>query len=126
MDENTSTDTLLQFERDEDFASLYANNVTYEAAIWDLKMIFGQLDQSGKVTIRQHTAITMPWMQAKLMVYLLQINIASFESEHGKIKIPDRLLPPEPESLAGFPASDDNVQLKAFKKIRDEFLASLK
>ena len=34
------------FIRDPDFTSLYANNIRIERSVWDLKLIFGELDQS--------------------------------------------------------------------------------
>ena len=92
------------FERDEDFASLYANNVQFETSVWDLKIIFGQLDQSrpsGRVD--QHTAITLPWLQAKIMAFYLSANVALYEADNGKIQIPLSLqpqpLPPVPDHL---------------------------
>jgi hypothetical protein len=99
----------------EDFASLYANNVVYEASVWDLKLIFGQLDQKllepaeGKtVTVDYHTAITLPWEAIKLMIYYLRANLATHEIESGPIKLPDRVLPPQtplplPEDIAAKP-----------------------
>lgn len=55
--------------RHEEFTSLYANNVQFEWSQLDLKLIFGQLDQSrGKAQIEQHTAMTIPWMIAKLHI----------------------------------------------------------
>ena len=90
------------YRRDEEFETLYANNVYFELSAWDLKIIFGQLDQSKEVTtIEQHTAMVIPWAQAKLMSYLLQVNIAIYESDHGKIKLPTGVLPkqiPPPEN----------------------------
>ena len=54
----------LDLRRDEEFASLYANNVQLESSVWDLKIMFGQLDQAkGPNVINQHTAMTMSHTQ---------------------------------------------------------------
>jgi hypothetical protein len=115
----------LDFERDENFVTLYANNITFEAAIWDLKMIFGQLDQRDKIVVEQHTAITIPWLQAKLLIYLLQVNVSVFEAEHGKIQVPERFIQ-EPQVLPGSPSAEAEAQIKIVRQVRDEFIASLK
>jgi len=74
-----------QFERDEDFLPVYANNVLFEPSVWDLKMIFGQLDQSeGKAVVEQHTAVTIPWAQAKVLSYYLQVNLTAYASALAK------------------------------------------
>ena len=89
-----------KFERDEDFASLYANNVWYEPSVWDLKLIFGQLDQlKSPNVVTQHTAIAVSWMQVKLMIYFLQIQLAAYEFQNGNVKLPEGILPPPPEPL---------------------------
>jgi hypothetical protein len=85
------------FERDEDFESVYANNINFEASVWDLKLIFGLLDQSNnKQTVRQHTAISIPWVQAKLLLYFLEVNIGAYEADYGVIRVPAAVTPPVP------------------------------
>jgi hypothetical protein len=122
-DQKPTTET--QYKHDEDFASLYANNVRFESSVWDLKLIFGQLDQStGGEEVEQHTAMTLPWTTAKLMVHFLQLNIAIYELENGKIRINPRVFPPEPAPLpSGF---ENNELAKAAREIalsmRSEFI----
>src|SRR5438105_9051678 len=85
--------------RDEDFTSLYANNVHFEASVWDLKLLFGLLDQSkgqGNATIEQHTTVNVPWAQAKIMAYFLVVNVVLHESENGSMRIPTRVIPTRP------------------------------
>lgn len=91
---------------DFDFEAVYANNSHFEASVWDLKILFGQLEQhTGKSIVDWHTAITIPWMQAKLLDYYLRINIALHEIESGsRININPRVLP----SKAGLPPTDDS------------------
>jgi hypothetical protein len=89
-----------KFERVEDFASYYANNVQFEASAWDLKLIFGQLDQSQQpVVVEQHTAMTMPWSHAKIMAYFFIVNIIIHQGQHGMINIPSAVIPPRPNPL---------------------------
>src|SRR5690242_2782283 len=82
----------------EDFASVYANNSRFELSTWDLKIFFGQLSQfpEEKPYIDWHTAITLPWMQAKILSYFLQVNLAGYEAQNGKIRLPANIQPPVP------------------------------
>jgi len=78
-----------------------ANNLLFEASVWDLKLLFGQLDQNrhnDRVIISRHTAVTIPWMQAKIMAYFLVVNLALHQSEDGFIEVPERILPPKPQT----------------------------
>jgi hypothetical protein len=79
--------------RTEEFESLYANNVLFEANVWDLKMIFGELrsGQTGAPEIAQHTSIAIPWAVAKIACIYLAINIIGFEEKNGPGAI--RLVP---------------------------------
>ena len=89
-----------QFERDEDFVSLYANNIWHEVSAWDLKLIFGQLDQARTPNVvTQHTAMALSWLQVKLLIYYLQVDLAVYEAQYGKIVIPAAILPPPPGPL---------------------------
>jgi len=89
-----------EFERDEDFVSLYANNIDYEISAWDLKLIFGQLDQAGnRNLVTQHTAMALSWLQVKIMIYTLQVQLAVYEAQYGKVVIPAAVLPPPPGRL---------------------------
>lgn len=84
----------LRFQRANDFVEKYANNVRFESSVWDLKLLFGLLDQSGtSATAHQHTAVTVPWPQAKLMLYFLYVNVLFHEMTHGRIRIPDTVMP---------------------------------
>jgi hypothetical protein len=128
MAEETSALSQPEFERDEDFVFLYANHVWYDVSAWDLNLIFGQLDQSkGPNVVRQHTAIAMSWLQAKLFSHFVDVNIALYEARHGKIKIPPHLLPPPIPSLTPEEASDPvKKQInERMREVRESFLKSL-
>lgn len=84
--------------RSSDFRETYANNLRFENSVWDIRMQFGVLDQQENV-VRLHTAVNVPWVQAKLMAYYLHINVAFHEMEHGAIKVPERVMPPSPASF---------------------------
>jgi hypothetical protein len=87
---------------------VYADNAFFETSVWDLKVIFGQLEQhTGKVNIDWHTAVTMPWLQAKLLSYYLRVNLAAYELAHGNIKVPSNVQPPTPEPPQEEPVASD-------------------
>ena len=118
---------MAEYQKTEDFATVYANNVRYESSVWDLKMIFGELDQSqGKEVVQLHTGVSIPWIQAKLMAYMLRLNVEAYELENGNIDVPIRVIPPGVELEA------EQEQNPLFRSIRDlvnkrraEFIASL-
>ena len=102
------------YRRDEDFASLYANNVKFERSLFDFKMVFGELDQSDEnhTFVQQHTAVTVPWIQAKLMAYYIELNLAIHEADFGTIRIPDSMIPPAPASYLTPEMFQTNPQLE--------------
>jgi hypothetical protein len=81
-------------QRIDGFSELYANNLLFEASVWDLKLIFGVLDQTTTPnTIREHASINIPWAQVKLMTHFLKVNLLIHERDHGKVNIPTALIP---------------------------------
>jgi|SRR5271157_2865026 len=113
--------------RHEDYVTLYANNVQFQPFEWDLRMTFGELDvRKGQVIIEQHTAITVTWLQAKLMLYFLGLQVAVHEMSHEPIRIPKSVFPPEPTLPSG-DLPNDPIALKVYEYIkaeRDRLLAS--
>jgi hypothetical protein len=79
----------------EDLNVEYANNVFFEATIWDIKLIFGEWSSRSNL-VDWHTSITLPWAQAKLIQYYLAINVEAHERMQGKITMPSAAIPPEP------------------------------
>lgn len=116
---------LLEFVRDpEDFAALYANNVQAESSVWDLKVIFGILDQSSQPPkVVQHTSINLPWAQIKLLSFYLRVNLAIHEAQNGKVLTPPSIMPPDPDKLAltGFTPELHNILRELYK----EFIATV-
>ena len=99
-DENKAASPNLTLERTPEYKESYANNVRFESSVWDLKIIFGLLDQSTQPhTVRQFASVNVPWEQAKLMAFFLELNLLFHEHEHGKIKVPSAVMPPSLESF---------------------------
>jgi hypothetical protein len=96
MSEENTNDGGMQLAND--YSSVYANNSHFEASVWDLKIIFGELEQhTGKSLVDWHTAVTMPWAQAKVLVYYLRTNITFHESTQQAIHVPTAVVPTKPE-----------------------------
>jgi hypothetical protein len=114
MSPSADTSKQLATERLEDFVSYYANNATVEASIWDLRILFGQLDQAAS-RVFQEFSVTVPWNLAKLLHFHLQVQIAAYEIQHGKIQVAAEIMPPS------FPPPPEELrQHPAFSKIFEE------
>ena len=116
----------IPYKKSEDFEERYSNNVLLESSLWDLRLIFGKLDQQvpGNV-IDQFCAITLPWAQAKVLHYFLGIHLAGHELHNGRVQIPTGIIPAVPDSLTADFASDPKSQEihDVFKAAYDEFIA---
>jgi len=116
----------LEARRHENYENWYSNNVQFQQSEWDLKLVFGQLDWSeDHYVVEQHTAITMAWLQAKLVFYFLSIQLGVYEMSHGKIPIPLGAMPPEPLPPTEEQAKDPFVvqMYEYMKKRREQFIA---
>jgi hypothetical protein len=83
----------LEYRRSDDFMRRYSNNTFLEGSVWDLKILFGELDQKlGTNVVTQHTAVTLSWAQAKVLFHFLRVHLAGYEAEHGRLKIPKHIL----------------------------------
>ena len=108
--------------------AVYANNTLFEVSAWDLKIIFGQLDQQvvqqiSKPAIDWHTAVTIPWSQAKVLEYYLRANAVFYEKKFGPINLPPQAKPLMPVEPTAQQIDDDPQALdlwRAYKKIWDE------
>ncbi len=123
----TPPQIVAEYQKTEDFATVYANNVRYESSVWDLKMIFGDLDQSqGKEVVQLHTFVSIPMIKSKIIADMLRLNVEAYELDNGNIDVPIRVIPPGVELEA------EQEQNPLFRSIRDlvnkrraEFIASL-
>ena len=112
------------FTRNEEFVSLYANNVQYEASVWDLKMVFGQLDQSkGPSAVEQHTAITLSWPEAKIAAYFMLLNVLGHQVRNGFIQLPNSVIPPRPDPENPTVEAHDKNLVRYFAWIHDQFFS---
>ena len=104
----------------------YANNTFIVPTVWDLKILFGELSPRSQF-VDWHTAITLPWAHAKLLTYYLRLNVASYESQNGPIRIPDAAIPAEVPPLPKDSENDRRWQRfrKIAQEIREELIKSL-
>ena len=118
------TDKIDFKRREEEFESLYANNVQFEASVWDLKMIFGQLDQStGSTVVEQHTAVTMAWPEAKIMAYFLLVNMTGYQSRNGPIQLPIAVIPTRPDPSDPSLNADGKKLAEYLAWVHDQFFS---
>lgn len=120
-----SSEATDSYQRIEEFYSDYANNIYLESSFWDLKLVFGQLDQStSPVTTEQRAAVTIPWTQAKIFNYLLTVHLLAHEIANGAIVIPKSVVPPEmPPPTEEQKKADPGIQKfwEQMMRIREQF-----
>lgn len=74
---------------EEEFYEAYSNNIFIESTVWDVKLIFGNVDLSkGPNTVVQHTSMTIPWNQLKPFIYFLQVHLLVHETLNGRVPVP--------------------------------------
>lgn len=121
-------DALKDATKSPDFYEDYANNVYLESSVWDMKLIFGQLDQrTVPPKVEQRSAVTLPWSQAKIFAYLLCAHIAGYEMLNGTINIPPAVMPPPlPVPTEEMKKSDPNAQalFDRIMWIREQFFGN--
>ena len=101
-------------DRTRDFVERYANNVRFESTFWDLKILLGVYDQSvPRPNFFVHTAMHLPWAQAKLVAYYLYMNTLFHEASSGEIPIPAGMIPDKlqlPETMKDDPKAQALVE----------------
>ena len=129
-DENAKANSQAEpaYRHPDDFYIDYANNVYLEGSVWDMKLIFGQLDQSGTLAkVEQRGSVTLPWTQAKILTYLLCLHLTGYEMANGKIHIPPAIMPPEPTQPTE-EAQKNDPSVKAFFErmmwLREQFFGA--
>jgi len=70
--------------------------------------------------------MAIPWLQAKIGLYFLTLQLGVYEMTHGKLKVPTALIPPEPTLPTGELANNPDAQqvYEYVKRIREQFLQS--
>jgi hypothetical protein len=117
----------IEFSKSDDFANGYANNVALESSLWDLRMIFGQNDQQlGMNAVVQHTSVTLPWPQVKVLKYFLDSNLLTYEVQHGRIHIPPNIVPALPHELPKELVEADPKAREVWAAIRANYDAFIK
>lgn len=129
MEEIPTKTSVIDYRQTDDFSTGYANNVYLEGSLWDLKLVFGQNDQHlGPNTVVQHTAITMPWAQIKVLTYFLNNHLAAHEITNSRIIIPPNVIPVVTGEAPPKELVKDNPKLPevlaAFKVSYDAFIAA--
>jgi hypothetical protein len=92
----------------------YANNTRFESSVWDFKIFFGQLQQDVN-SIDWHTVVTMPWLQAKLLLYFVRLNVAFHERDNGQMRVPEVLRPKRPTAPTEEQAKSDPSWMELFE-----------
>lgn len=119
----------LSLERKDDFESRYANVTRYESNVFDLKVLFGEIDlgQTGKEIHRLHTGMTIPWSLVKLVIFYLNVNLILHEAQNGKVNIAPSQIPPRPpENVMGGQETETSRRAsEAVQKLYADFMASL-
>jgi hypothetical protein len=126
MAEDSKAAPPLDIRRHENFENWYTNNVQFQQTEWDVKMVFGQLDWvENHYVVEQHTSMTMSWLQAKMLLYFLGVQVGAYELSHGKIPIPPGTIPPDPEPPTPEQATDPSSYkfYEYIKQKRQEFMA---
>lgn len=103
--------------RAEDFFYDYANFVGMENSPWDLKLLFGQLDQRFKPAgTEMRSSITIPWMTAKVMAFYLLVNLGVYEASYGRIPIHTEGIPPAVPQQPEEPLKSVMEKMEDFRK----------
>ena len=126
--DSASSTKPIDYRRREDFAEFYANNVLYQPSAWDLKLVFGELDQSlGENVVVQSCGITVPWRQVKVGIYFLQFHLTAYESAHGRVSVPKgvvREIPTQPPKEVTDKSPDAEKSWKQLRKLYEDFIAA--
>jgi len=73
-----------------DFISVYANNVGVAISNWDMTITFGKIiENAEKMLVEERVEIIMSKEIAKVLTLIMAKNFEVYESQFGKIVIPD-------------------------------------
>lgn len=75
--------------RSPNYASIYANNVAYSMNVFDITLIFGEVDdfnqETNVITVDQKVKVMMAPTQAKLLRDALIKVVADYEQKFGEV-----------------------------------------
>jgi hypothetical protein len=117
------TEPDLALTRSEEFENLFANNVRFESTLWDLRLMFGQVDLAAKQIV-QHTAINIPWPQVKIASYLMLVNLVVQQALNGNVFLPPFVMPPRPNASDPAFAEFDKRLVEYLAWIHDQMFGS--
>ncbi len=125
--EEPTASSPIDYRKTPTFKNEYANNVFLEPSVWDLKLNFGQLEQSiAPNVVAQHTGISMPWNQVKVFSYFLQLHLLAYEQENGRIRVAKNIvkpvLAPDKKTTKNFPEAMEKH--RAIMKLYEDFMAA--
>jgi hypothetical protein len=70
----------------------YANNVQIESTLWDINMIFGEVQEvfpdEPKIVVQDLVSVVMTPEHAKAMCMTLVQHLKTYEQNYGKIRFP--------------------------------------
>ncbi|MGA7616254.1 MAG: DUF3467 domain-containing protein [Thermoanaerobaculia bacterium] len=73
-----------------DFRSRYANSARLQASIYDFTLTFGQISNDReKLECEEYAEIVMSPQHAKVLLQILQRNVAGYEEKFGELQIPE-------------------------------------
>ena len=108
-----------EFQKRDDFTKSYANHVQLLSTNWDLELLFGQIDSSqGPNVVIQHESVTLPWAQAKLLLYFLRSHVEGHEAEFGRLVIPPGIVP---KIAAKLPPEFEGIGQEKWNLLRKNF-----
>jgi hypothetical protein len=106
----------------EDFMDFYANNALLQSTLWDLRILFGQVDQTLKDSPSIYNlSVRIPWPQVKLMLYFLTLHLSGYETKNGRIKLPPGMVPEFPTCPPQGGEPDD--EWRALRRVWEQFVA---
>jgi hypothetical protein len=72
-----------------DFMKVYANSAQVQTSVWDVRLIFGEMEVTqGRATVENSLMVIMSPQHAKALASALSNNIISYEQKIGEIKLP--------------------------------------
>lgn len=89
----------LKWVRTEQFDEKHANNVRVDSSVWGVSLMFGTLDQGSPdpdlypPSVKFHTHVSMPWVQAKIMLYHMYMTMMFHDVSETQVVVPDAVLP---------------------------------